>query len=509
MRGETLLRFLTSLQSKAKTPFLVAANAEEGGNGICLEGTLVGSPGKLGACGDPHLAYEAGVLAGKEARAVGVNTIFAPVSDILLNFRNPAIPTRSYGNTPKTVEDFASAYLRGILSEGVMACPKHFPGDGVDERDAHLAPNLNSLSVEEWDQSFGKVYSRLIQDGAPLIMTGHVALPSYQKKINPNAERVLPATLSGELLQGLLRERLGFNGVIVSDATHMVGLTSFEKRKDLLPHMISAGVDLILFANDNEEDVRFLKDAVANGALSVSRIDEALLRVLGLKEAYGLLDHPTLPTSFEMSPSDLPKEVSKKGITLVQEEEGLLPLSPNKTKRILLVEESTENPFAFLYPKRPSIAERVKDLLEKEGFEVTIFLSAMDKALSSPPEEARKIVGNIYNQKTPISELTGHYDLVIHLAAIDTHNTTSRISWKMSKGTADIPWYVEELPTMMISFKNPFHLFDAPLVKTYINCFDASPSTLGALMDKLMGREPFLGMDNLGVKELSFPISKR
>ncbi|MDY2913905.1 MAG: glycoside hydrolase family 3 N-terminal domain-containing protein [Candidatus Enteromonas sp.] len=492
MGGEALHSFLSSLQSKAKIPYLVAANAEEGGNGAFLGGTYVASPAKLGSTGDPSLAYEAGKLVGKEAKSVGVNTVFAPVSDILYEFRNPVIPTRCYGSDPRRVAEFATSYLKGILEEGVIPCPKHFPGDGVDERDQHLSPSCNTFSKKRWDDSYGRVYSSLIQNGAPMVMVGHIALPSYQTENEP----ILPATLSADLLQGLLRGRLGFNGVIVSDATHMVGLTSFGKRRSLLPRMLNAGIDLILFANDIEEDVAFLREAVLAGELPISRIEEALLRVLGLKEAFGLLGSPQLPASFiPPAPSPLPGICASKGIVLVKEEPGVLPLSPKKAKRVLLVEESTENPFAFLYPPRPSLAQRFAALLQKEGFEVEIFASVMDQALKAPQEEARKMIGNIYNQKTPISHLTSRFDLVIHLAQIDTHNTTSRISWKMSKGTADIPWYVEEIPTILVSFKNPFHLFDAPQIKTYVNCFDANPITFRALLDKLMGREPFFGED--------------
>ena len=137
-----------------------------------------------------------------------------------------------------------------------LPAAKHWPGDGIDERDQHLSFSVNSLSTEEWDQTFGKVYKGLIDAGLPSIMAGHIHLPAYQRHFNPGVkdEELLPATLSKEITTDLLRGKLGFNGVVVTDASHMLGLTGAMKRSELLPTSIAAGCDLFLFFNDPDED---------------------------------------------------------------------------------------------------------------------------------------------------------------------------------------------------------------------------------------------------------------
>ncbi len=133
-----------------------------------------------------------------------------------------------------------------------MPAAKHFPGDGIDERDQHLSFAPNWLSCEEWDATFGKVYGGLFEAGLPSIMAGHIALPEYVKYFNPEAtteELYMPATLSKYILTDLLRGKMNFNGLVVTDASHMVAMTSAMKRSEMLPTAIAAGSDIFLFLN--------------------------------------------------------------------------------------------------------------------------------------------------------------------------------------------------------------------------------------------------------------------
>lgn len=495
-----------NVQKYSSIPCFVAANCESGGNGAFNGGTLVGCETKIAATNDLHLAYELGEVSAKEASMVGVNTIFAPIVDIHHDFHNPVISNRTFGNDPEKVKAMSLEFLRGIHSQGLLAAAKHFPGDGYDERDQHLAPVTNPLSQEEWDKSFGMVYSSLIQEGLDMVMVGHISLPSYAGKDANHPELAYrPATICPELINGLLKEKLGFNGLAVTDATHMVGFTCAGKRKDLLPLAIASGMDMILFYNDYEEDLAFVREGYEKGVFDDARLNDALRRILGLKAklGYASFDLEKNFPSFDeekikevlKQDSVYTKEVAEKGITLVKDEDHLFSLTPEKYHRILLVGQEDENPFAFMMPKRGlTLAEQVKEKLEKEGFEVTIFESLMDKAKKLPPMEAFRLVGNVYNNKTPIHDLTDHYDLVIQLAHFDSHNTVQRISWKLSKGTADVPWYVFELPVLFVSFCSPFHLFDVPQVKNYINAYDKNVVTVDVLIDKLLGRGKFEGV---------------
>ena len=213
--------------------------------------------------------------------------MFNPVVDVYKNWRNTIVNTRAFSSDPDTVIANARAYIKGIKDANPnMACTaKHFPGDGVEELDQHLAMGVNSLSVEDWEASFGKVYRTLINEGLEAIMVGHIALPEMSRKLCPGIQDkdIKPATMAPELLTGLLREDMGFNGVVITDATHMVGYTATAKRKDAIPGAIIAGCDMILFANDIGEDIAYLKAAYDRGELTEERLSDALHRVLGMK----------------------------------------------------------------------------------------------------------------------------------------------------------------------------------------------------------------------------------
>lgn len=155
---------------------------------------------------------------------------FAPVVDINMNFHNPIISSRSFGTSAELVRDCSLEYLRGAHDAGIACTAKHFPGDGLDERDQHLSYSVNTLSCDEWDKTFGMVYQSLIDAGIEAIMVGHIMLPSYQKYFNPHMTDydILPATISHEILTNLLRDKLNFNGVVITDASHMVGFTGVK-----------------------------------------------------------------------------------------------------------------------------------------------------------------------------------------------------------------------------------------------------------------------------------------
>ena len=166
--------------------------------------------------------------------------------DIDMNWRNCVIPLRCFGRDPNTVLKMSLAYMQGAKDAGVACCMKHFPGDGCDERDQHLATTCNDRNCEERDASYGKVYRGMIDAGVPSVMVGHITLPAYSRALRPGIrdEDILPATVAPELLQGLLRDKLGFNGLIITDATHMVGITSRMPRREFIPRMLMSGCDM-------------------------------------------------------------------------------------------------------------------------------------------------------------------------------------------------------------------------------------------------------------------------
>lgn len=248
-----------------------------------------------------------------------------------------------------------------------------------------------------------------------------------------------------------------------------------------------------------------MMEGYENGVITEDRLQEALTRILGTKAALGLhkkIKSEIMPPKEEaLAKIGLPEnkkiaeEVADKAITLVKNNEDIFPISPAKQNRVLLVDiKGVEGGFGALIGgggQKPS--EMLKERLEAEGFEVSIWESAMDKIMKLPEKEMKAAIANVYAQKRPISELTDNYDLIINLSVVNP-NTNQRIQWPASKGTPDIPFYVQEVPTIFISLLSPFHLADVPQVQTYINTYDSKDFTVDALVEKMLGRSEFAGV---------------
>ncbi len=491
------------LQRHSKIPLIVATNVESGGEPAASDGTSVGGPTKIAACKDVKYARMLGEVAGREALAIGSNLCFAPVVDILYNWRNSVIATRAFSNDPVTVRDNAIAYMEGAHSAGLSCVCKHFPGDGMDERDQHLSNSVNTTSCEEWMNTFGLVYKGMIDAGVEGIMAGHIMHPAWTRAINPDIkdEDIQPATLSPELLQGLLRDKLGFNGMIVTDASHMVGLTCRMKRKDLVPGAIAAGCDAFLFFNDPEEDFGYMMDGYKNGVITEERLQDALERILGLKAHMGLHKKtmeeiiPTVEGLAVVGCADhqaIAREVADHAITLVKNKQpDVFPITPERYPRIYLVPaRALSAPGENDNSAKPTSAAKVKTMLEAEGFKVDVYRSPAELAAEGKLDEKAVYTAG----KTAVSSFVDNYDLVILVADLKNRfQTVERVAWTLTKGGTQIPWYVHELPVVVVSTSNPFFLADVPQAKTLINCYDEKEHTLAALVDKLMGRSEFKG----------------
>jgi beta-N-acetylhexosaminidase len=488
--GETeeLFSAYSYLQNHTRIPLFLAANLEAGGDGIVAEGTAFGKQMQAAAASGPEQAYRLGKISCAEGQAVGCNYAFAPVVDIDLNYHNPITNVRTYGSDKEMVKQCGLAYMRGAKECGSAVSIKHFPGDGVDETDQHILTSVNSLSCEEWDQTYGDIYSALIAGGALTVMVGHIAMPAYQKKFNPaHPDKLIPATLSPELLQNLLREKLGFNGMIITDASPMVGFLCAMDRRQSVPYCIEAGCDMILFNKDYEEDLGYMKQGYEQGILSEARLEEAVTRILAAKAALNLhrkqKEGTLAPRRENLSVIGCgthrawAKECAEKAVTLVKDTQHLLPLSPEKHRRVL---------FEILgkCPSEERVARRFIEDMEKEGFTMI------------PYEEEVFDFSKPMHMET-VEEFRSKYDLVIYIGNVEnaSNKTTARLNWHAPYGAGNnIPWFVEVVPTLFISLQNPYHLLDVPMVKTYINAYSNHNGMIDTVVEKLLGRSPFTGV---------------
>lgn len=483
---ETAVNLTNMWRQKTEIPLLIAANLEKGGNGLIAdEGTFIGSPTEIAATDDVETAARLGTICGREGKAIGGNWAFAPIIDIDYNFRNPITNTRTFGSDPDRVRAFGKAYVENVQSHGVAASIKHFPGDGRDERDQHLVTSINDMSCEDWDATYGAAYKESIEAGALTCMIGHIMQPEYSRKLRPGIkdEDIMPASLSNELMIDLLRGQLGFNGLIVTDATSMAGFTIPMPRNKAVPYTIAQGADVFLFAKNLEEDVEFMRQGVRDGVITPERLDEAVMRILGLKAALNLhkengeisLDEAKKVVGCDEHKA-WAKECADKAVTLVKEEAGVLPLTPQKYKKILYCPIEADQGVG--YSVKEGVCDHFKEMLEAEGFEVETFVPGEGLEGHVP-----KFMDTIEN-----------YDAIVYLLNLATksNQTTVRIEWAQPMG-ANCPHYVNAVPTVAISVENPYHLLDMPRVKTFINAYASNDPTLDAVMDKLVGRSEFKG----------------
>lgn len=470
-------RVISDLVAKSKVPPIISADLEGSRHSFAFGTPVLGQLG-LAAVDDVQATEKSSEILAREGRAMGVRWSFTPVIDINTAFRSPIVGTRSYGSDVNKIERHAVAHVHGLQRNGVAATAKHWPGEGYDDRDQHLVTTTNPLSMDEWKETFGRLYRTLITEGVLAIMSGHISLPAYIRSKIPDAglEAFRPASVSRLLNVDLLRDELGFNGIIVSDATPMGGLSAWGHHLDTLPDIIANGCDMILFSDEPEEDMAAVKAAVEDGKITPERLEEAVLRVLALKahlklfqpsdvlpdaaEARRLLAHPDNVAAS--------REYIGRSPTLVKDVNGIFPLDPAKIKRVLLVDGGIihplmPQPLKFLLP----------ELLRKEGFEVTI-------------------------DRSDIVPTPDDFDLVLYALGDESLLVRGRIfvDWHRMGGGGLFkamyrPW--TNIPSVMISFGHPYHLYDAPRVPAYINAYSTMDSVQEAVVDCMLGRKPFLG----------------
>jgi beta-N-acetylhexosaminidase len=468
-------RMLAKVIDANPVPLIITADLEGSRHSLAFGTPVLGQLG-LAAVDDVEATRGSAEILATEGRAMGVTWSFTPVIDINKAFRSSIVGTRSFGSDIDRIERHAVAHIRGLQDNGIAATVKHWPGEGYDDRDQHLVTTINPLSVDEWMETFGRLYRRMFEEGVMSVMSAHIAFPAYvrSKMADAGVEAFRPASISKLLTTTLLREELGFNGIVVSDATPMGGLSAWGHHLDTMPELVTAGCDVILFSDQPEADTQAVIDAVRDGRISEARLEEAVVRVLGLKARLGLASKSDVLPDTEVARGALarPENVARsqqwidRSPTLVKDVDGLFPLDPARHRRILLVDGGIVHP---LVPRPMQLV--LLDLLRAEGFEVTI-------------------------DNPDVSADGGDFDLVLYALGEESLLVRGRIflDWHRLGGGGLYkamyrPWTT--IPTAIISFGHPYYLYDAPRVPAYINAYSTMDSVQAAVVDCMMGRKPF------------------
>lgn len=289
-------------------------------------------PQLLSASQDPELAFRVGVAIGSEMRTVGLNFNLAPVADLNTNRRNPIIGRRSFGSEPDEVAPMVAGMIRGLQSVGVLATAKHFPGHGDTSEDSHVTLPALPYSLAELSQRELVPFSASIQAGVGAVMVAHIWFSAI------DTASPLPASLSSNVILGILRETMGYNGIVITDAMDMDAIDTVYSHSEMAIKAIEAGNDLILLGahvspETQSKTLQSLVDAVHAGRLSEARIDASVRRILSAKARFGVLDWQPLEIESarnrleQLNHTGLVQELFAKGISLVYDEKGLLPLS--------------------------------------------------------------------------------------------------------------------------------------------------------------------------------------
>ena len=469
-----------AILERSETPPIISGDIEGGTLSYAFATPVLNQLG-IAACADLGLSEAiAGVIA-RESRALGYDWTFTPVVDINRSFRNPVVGTRSYGSDVEIVLEQARVYVRTVQAHGLAATAKHWPGDGLDDRDQHLVTSVNPLDRAEWDASFGHIYRGLIEEGVMTVMSAHIALPAIMRRLLPDAGRdaFRPASVSRLLNQLLLREQLGFRGLIVSDATVMGGLTSWMDREEAVPAVIEEGCDVFLFSRNAAADMALMMKGLRERRLSEDRLEEAVTRMLTLKARLGLhrrsvderIGSVEQVRAALCTPAHLAvaEEAAGRALTLVKDVPSLLPLDPSRHRRVVVISEPGWSFFSGAIERSFAPFE---DAMRERGFD----LRAYDPANPPTMSDTDLVIYLIGQEATPSLGS-------IHLDFAELHGGSRMAMMQFNR----------ELPTLLISFGQPYYLYDAPNFGTYVNGYCSLPSSQRELVRRLNGEVAFTG----------------
>jgi beta-N-acetylhexosaminidase len=461
------------LQGESRVPLLISADLESGIGMRFVDTTFWPSAMALGATGDPSLAEAEGRVVAREARAVGVNHILAPVADVNVDPDNPVINTRSFGEDPAEVGRFVAAFTRGVQSEGVLACAKHFPGHGDTHVDSHRALPRLDVTRDRLDRVELVPFRAAIDANVGSIMIGHLAVAALdggsvpvrasltpgENPYGTRAEEVpqngtMPATTSKPIVTGLLRRQLKFDGLIVSDAMDMGGITEHFDAGEAAIRAIEAGQDQILMSPNTDAAIVAVKAAVAGGRLTEARIDESVRRILAAKQRAGA----PVGTPDEIFHSidtaehrDLAATIARRALTLVREQAGVLPLKRETKVTILHISD-----FPELGSPLPDFEREITKRLKTRP--QVLVIDGRSRA-----EDAARVLSATKND-----------DVVILALAVRARSGAGQIAVPevARKIVADLQPNVR---TIAVSFGSPYLLREVPSAGTYFCAYGIQP----------------------------------
>lgn len=454
------------LQRLAKVPLLIASDFERGAGNQVSNATLFPPLMSLGAAGSEELAYQMGRITALEGRAMGIHMTYAPVVDVNVNPDNPIINTRAVGEDPALVGRIARAFIRGAQAHGMIATAKHFPGHGDTDQDSHsLLPTIEA-GLDRLQKIELEPFRQAVEAGVRAVMTAHLFVPA----LDPTPG--LPATLSRPILTGLLREKMGFKGLIVTDALEMAGVMNTFSTEEASLMALLAGADLLLLPIEPARVISYLAAAARDGKVPMERIDEAARRILEAKASLGLnrerfVDLDAL--SRRIAPKAFLEQASRtfeSSVTLVRNEAGAVPLTGAGRKVAVL---SLSSDLGDTFAGRAFVAEMRKRHPSAAAFYAggDTGQEMLDEAFAAA-SEARAVVVALFSRvsagKGSVDLEPRHVSLISKLAALENGPTVT-----------------------VVSFGSPYFLRHFPEVDAYLCLYRNTPQTQRIAAQALCG----------------------
>jgi beta-N-acetylhexosaminidase len=459
---------LNALQRASRLPLLIASDLEGGSAMRFTGGTAFPTNMGVAATGRELDAYEMGRITALEGRAVGIHLAFAPVADVNNNPANPIINTRSFGEDPADVARLVAAQIRGMQEHGLLATAKHFPGHGDTGTDSHIALPVILAPWARLDSVELVPFRAAIRSGVAGIMSAHIALPGI------DGDSLRPATLTPGILTGILRDSLGFKGLVVTDALDMGGVVSRYGAGEAAVLAFVAGADLLLQPSDPREAINALTAAVAAGRVSMTRLDESLRKVLEIKRRLGLFRRRTvaleyIPTVVGAAEHQIiARDVAARSIVLARDD-GTVDSLRTGHRAVTVISYSDDASGSF--------GNTLAGELRSAGHSVTTFRLFPPSGPASY-DSARVAIANspitIFAASVRVVAWSGSVSMPPDIAAL-IDSTAAR------------------QPTVLASFGSPYLLNQVPLVRSYVLAWGVRPMNEQAVARALSGLAPITG----------------
>lgn len=468
--SEDFTRITNLLQDGPGLPLVISSDLESGAGRMIAGTTLFPDLMSVAAAGDLNLAKLMGEATAVEGRAYGVHWTFGPVVDVNGHPGSPINNTRGLGDDPEKVASFATALIEGMQTHGMAATVKHFPGDGWDDRDQHLATSINPLTRDEWERNSGLPYRHAFAAGCWTTMIGHIGMPAIDAGDPSDPCGPPPAILSKAITTDFLRGEMGFDGLVISDAIEMNGSVSrVRSAYELVVKLVNAGNDMLLFC-EPKRDFQILQQAVATGDICAARIDEACSRILSLKEKLGFAadpasarpaaDPPAFLAPYHQRFGDAARALTRKALTQLRSD-GSVPLGLTKGDRVLVVHLRSNPEYQV---------DGFDALLEAQGIVV----------------DRRTEADNPYGFR---SLDYSKYRAVLLLWTVGPTWGTNCIrpigTWMRT------PWFIRHeypnCPVIHVSFGTPYLIHDLPWADTLVNAYSPDPFSQQAVLEWLLG----------------------